>query len=158
MRVGRTKGRAVLGALLTAGDAVTKTDGIWHLNKKEIINCPTMNLMETQSAYMILTKDLLLKDAAGFIRTFTPTGKEQLNSFDGNRPEGTRWYRPNGELWAGLSYLYRRPRSWAPITHFRGYLGYLAGTVKKTGFIYKKRVFNSPPGGQRFGSLVSLLR
>jgi len=41
-----------LGALLTPGDAVTKTDGIWHLNKKEIINCLTMNLMETQSGYM----------------------------------------------------------------------------------------------------------
>lgn len=31
-------GKYVIGALLTNGDPVTRTDGVWHLNKREIIN------------------------------------------------------------------------------------------------------------------------
>jgi hypothetical protein len=52
------------------------------LNKKEIINALTNALDEgiLKIPDDLQTKDLLLNEAAGFMRTFIPTGKEQLNS------------------------------------------------------------------------------
>jgi len=75
-------GWSVLGVLLTGGDAVTKNSGVWHLNKREIINSLTHSIDEGALKIPddLPTRDQLLNEAAGFIRTFTPTGKEQMNS------------------------------------------------------------------------------
>lgn len=51
----------VLGALLTAGDSITRVDGVWHLNKREIINALTNALDEGTLKIPddLPTKDLL---------------------------------------------------------------------------------------------------
>jgi len=75
-------GWRVQGALLTAGDAIAFTNGVWHLNKREIINTLT-DLLDRSLLKIpedLATRELLLNEAAGFMRTFTATGKEQLNS------------------------------------------------------------------------------
>jgi len=81
----------VVGALLTAGDAVTREGGVWHLNKREIINSLTHVIDEGTLKIPddLPTKDTLLNEAAGFLRTFTPTGKEQLNSDTESRHDDT---------------------------------------------------------------------
>lgn len=81
----------VVGALLTGGDAVTKENGVWHLNKREIINSLTHAIDEgtLKIPEDLPTKDTLLNEASGFLRTFTPTGKEQLNSDTESRHDDT---------------------------------------------------------------------
>lgn len=72
----------IKGCLLTSGDGIEDVDGVYHLNKKEIINS-LVYVLDNGSLkipHNLETKQDLLNQASGFIRSFSPTGKETLGS------------------------------------------------------------------------------
>ncbi len=72
----------IRGCLLTNGDSIDDVDGIYHLHKKEIINSLVYVLDSGQLKipHDLPTKSDLLNQASGFIRTFSETGREKLES------------------------------------------------------------------------------
>ncbi|GEM_PF-3546884 len=72
----------IRGCLLTNGDGVQDVDGVYHLHKKEIINSLVYVLDSGQLKipHDLPTKNDLLNQASGFVRTYSETGREKLES------------------------------------------------------------------------------
>jgi len=70
------------GILLTNGEFIEEVDSVYHLNKKECINSLLYVLDKGQLKIPedLPTKQDLLTQASGFIRSYTETGREKLGS------------------------------------------------------------------------------